>query len=218
MKNYSGIVSGLAEAIREIRKEKEKALTQNKTMNKPKKCAKCGIGENKYAGCVRFGIHDVHEWVDQEPPKAEGKTCPLCGRKGLKNIFECDCDTPTIHIVSTAPKADERPWWMDEFDYKKINYIEKGGFVKGIVDHCNVYDLDTDLIKNFISKTLSEFLRRAAKKVIELGNKESSLHGCNRCWSDDIDMPCTCESEKRSVMLAYEKAAESIISDSDRKI
>lgn len=40
--------------------------------------------------------------------------------------------------------------------------------------------------------------------------KEVDSHGCHRCWSDDLNSPCTCESEKSAIKSALDDILEVI--------
>ncbi len=88
-------------------------------------------------------------------------------------------DVPrTTGIVINVPIQKET--WEGEFDIIKINYVENGGFVKGIVDHCDVYDLDTDHIKSFIRTVVQE----AKSEAIEVESAKCHDH-CEQARNDE---------------------------------
>lgn len=124
-----------------------------------KKCAKCGeCKEDTHPFYCDEDNKTDHQWVDQEPRKI-----------GVL------ADEPFRLYVSDKehPKADDRPWWMDEFD-------ERFGLE---------YPFDNPLscsarIKSFISKTVSESLRRAAERERKKFAILGTLYGKDLCIYD----------------------------------
>lgn len=181
-----------------------------------KKCAKCGIDQHPLGikldnGCPKNDWKE-HQWVEEEPQKAEGCDCADkscregCSEDHTHKGFSCD----KCHLDACQKEADERPWFADDFD-KRFKHVYHPR-----IQAVNVIQ-DTGPIIDFISETISESLRRA--RIFQRGHIDAyvSMH-LNDMHSQTYPMVVRGRLEAAEYLreaLLLSEAVESIINDNE---
>ena len=156
----------------------------------PKKCAKCGMDEKDAPEYCWITPGGTLQW-HVWPDQEPPKAEDPASRQ---SAYELNKD---IENQKFEQKADPRPW-MDQL-YDLYEQGRKKGVPVGFIDYFQAREL--------MQKTLSESLRRATEKVKGLKKSFDIKADYN---PDDLHY--------RSYNQALAEAAESITSDSDRKI